>query len=70
MPKPTIGLDCTYKYEEAILMQEEVLEPSLIDSADTAPAQGKPVAQPLFYNSPYIYVLCIYVTGILWKPHV
>ena len=30
------------EYEEKILMQEEVLEPPLIDSANTAPAQGKP----------------------------
>ena len=30
------------EYEEEILMQKEVLEPSLTDSANTAPAQGKP----------------------------
>ena len=30
------------EYEEKILMQEEVLEPPLTDSADTTPAQGKP----------------------------
>ena len=29
------------EYEE-ILVKEEVLEPPLTDSADTAPAQGKP----------------------------
>ena len=29
-------------YEEEILVQEEVLEPPLTDSADTVPAQGKP----------------------------
>ena len=29
------------EYEEKILMQEEVLQPPLIDSADTTPAQGK-----------------------------
>ena len=29
------------EYEEEILVQEEVLEPPLTDSADTAPAQGK-----------------------------
>ena len=39
------------EYEEEILMQEEVLEPSLTDSADTAPAQGKPRCITLiFYN--------------------
>ena len=30
------------EYEEEILVQEEVLEPPLTDSADTTPAQGKP----------------------------
>ena len=30
------------EYKEKILVQEEVLEPPLTDSADTAPAQGKP----------------------------
>ena len=30
------------EYEEEILVQEEVLEPPLTDSANTAPAQGKP----------------------------
>ena len=30
------------KYEEEILVQEEVLEPPPTDSADTAPTQGKP----------------------------
>ena len=30
------------EYVEEILMQEEVLEPPLTNSADTAPAQGKP----------------------------
>ena len=30
------------EYEEDILMQEEVSEPPLTNSADTAPAQGKP----------------------------
>ena len=30
------------EYEEEILVQEEVPEPPPTDSADTAPAQGKP----------------------------
>jgi hypothetical protein len=30
------------EYKEEILMQEEVLEPPLTDSVDTASAQGKP----------------------------
>ena len=36
------------EYKEEILVQEEVLEPPLTDSADTAPAQGKPR-----YKTPY-----------------
>ena len=39
------------EYEEEILVQEEVLEPPTTDSADTAPAQGKPWCITLiFYN--------------------
>ena len=30
------------EYKEEILVQEKVPEPPLTDSADTAPAQGKP----------------------------
>ena len=39
------------EYEEEILVQEEVSEPPLTDSADTTPAQGKPRCITLiFYN--------------------
>ena len=39
------------EYEEEILVHEEVSKPSLTDSADTAPAQGKPRCITLiFYN--------------------
>ena len=39
------------EYEEEILVQEEVSEPPLTDSADTASAQDKPRYIPLiFYN--------------------
>ena len=39
------------EYEEEILVQEKVPEPPLTDSADTAPAQGKPRCITLiFYN--------------------
>ena len=39
------------EYEEKILMQEEVPEPPLTNSADTVPAQGKPRCITLiFYN--------------------
>ena len=54
------------EYKEEVLMREEVPEPPPTDSADTAPAQGKPRCITLiFYNHLiYIYVMCIYVTGI------
>ena len=39
------------EYEEEILMQEEVLEPSLTDWADTTPAQGKPRCITLILNN-------------------
>ena len=57
------------EYEE-ILVQEDVPEPPVTDFADTAPAQGKPrCITPIFKWSEYIYMICIYVTGILWKLH-
>ena len=62
------------EYEEEILVQE-VPEPSLTDSADTAPTQGKPrrcITPILNKHWIYIYVcvcvMCNYVIGILWKP--
>ena len=38
------------KYEKEILIQEEVPEPPLTDSADTAPAQGKSRCITLILN--------------------
>ena len=59
------------EYEEEVLMQEGAPEPSVADFADTPPAQGKPRWTTLILNNNwiYIYVLCIYVTSILWKLH-
>ena len=56
------------EYEE-VLVQEGVPEPSVADFADTPPAQGKPrcITHILNNNWIYIYVLCIYVIGILGK---
>ena len=39
------------EYEEEILMQEEVLEAPLTDSADTVPAQGKPWCITLIFDN-------------------
>ena len=58
------------EYEEEILVQEDVPEPPVTDFADTTPAQGKPrCITTIFKWSEYIYMICIYVTGILWKLH-
>ena len=39
------------EYEEEILVQEDVPEPPLTDSADTAPAQGKPQCITLIFDN-------------------
>ena len=43
------------EYEKEFLMQEEVLEPPLTDSADTAPAQDKPWCITLIFYNHWIY---------------
>ena len=61
------------EYEEEIIVQEGALEPFGADFADPSPAQGKPrCITPIFDDHGiyiYIYMLCIYVTDILWKLH-
>ena len=61
----------TGDHELEEIVHEEVLEPPLTDSADTTPAQGKPWCITLILNNHwiYIYVICIYVTGLLLKLH-
>ena len=44
------------EYKEEILMQEEVLEPPLTNSADTASAQGK-----LRCITPYFWIITVYI---------
>ena len=44
------------EYEEEILMQEEVPESPLTDSADTASAQGKPRCITLIFYNHLIYI--------------
>ena len=46
------------EYEEKILVQE-VLEPPLTDSADTAPAQGKPLC-----ITPYFWIINVYICHV------
>ena len=61
------------EYEEEILMQEGALDPIGADFVDPPPAQGKPrcITHILWSLNIYIYIymMCIYVTGILWKLH-
>jgi hypothetical protein len=59
------------EYEEEILVQEEVPKAPLTDAVDTAPDQGKPRCITLIFDKHRVCVcvLCIYVAGILWKPH-
>ena len=48
--------DIVEEYEEEILEQEEVREPPLNDSANTAPAQGKHRCITLIFITLYIYM--------------
>ena len=59
------------EYEEEVLVQEEASEPPTTDIADNPPTQVKPRCITLILNNHwiYIYVVCIYVIGILWKLH-
>ena len=57
------------EYEEEILVQEEAQEPVGADPADPTPAQGKPRYITPIFNDHWIYMMCIYITGILWKLH-
>ena len=49
------------EYEEEILVQEEVLEPPLTNSADTAPAQGKPRCITPYFWKINIYICYVYL---------
>ena len=49
------------EYEEEILMREEVLEPPPTNSADTAPAQGKPRCITLIFDNHYMYICDVHL---------
>ena len=49
------------KYEEEILVLEEVLEPSVADFADTLPAQGKPQCITFILNDHWIYICDVHL---------
>ena len=49
------------EYEEEILVQEDIPEPSVADFADTPPAQGKPQCITLILNDHWIYMWCAFM---------
>ena len=49
------------EYEEEILVQEDVPEPSVADFADTPPAQGKPRCITLILNNNWIYICVVHL---------
>ena len=51
------------EYEEEF--PQEFLEPSVTDFVEFAPDQGKPRCITLIFDKYAIYVLCIYVTGVI-----
>ena len=61
------------EYEDEIFIPEGASEPPTTDIADHTPAQGKPWCITLILNNHwiyiYIYMMCIYVIGLLLKLH-
>ena len=57
------------EYKEEILMQEEVSEPSLTDSVDTAPAQGKPRCITLIFYNQRKYICCAFMLQEFYENH-
>ena len=49
------------EYEEEIVVQEEVLEPPLTDSANTVPAQGKSWCITLIFYNHYMYICDVHL---------
>ena len=52
------------EYEE---YEEEVLEPSLTDLADTPPAQSKPRCITLILNDHWIYMRCAFMLQAFYE---
>ena len=50
------------EYEEEVLVQEGVLEPSVADFADTPPVQGKPWCITLILNNNWIYIYVVHLS--------
>ena len=49
------------KYEEEVLVREEVPEPPPTDSADITPAQGKPRCITLIFYNHYMYICDVHL---------
>ena len=60
--------DIVEEYEEEILMQE-VPEPPLTDSADTAATQGKPQCITLIFDNHCLYMLCAFTLQEFYGNH-
>ena len=59
------------EYEEEILVREEVPEPPMTNSADTASIQGKPrcITPYFFITTIYIYMLCAFTLQEFYGNH-
>ena len=57
------------EYEEEVLMQEEVSEPSPTDSANTVPAQGKPQCITLIFYNHRKYMWCAFTLQESYENH-
>ena len=49
------------KYEEEILVQEDVPEPPVTDFADTVPIEGKPRCITFILNNNWIYIYDVHL---------
>ena len=60
-----------HEFEEIVeeILVQEVLEPPLTDSADTAPAQGKPRCITPYFDNHYLYMLCAFTLQESYRNH-
>jgi hypothetical protein len=53
------------EYKEEIFMPEEFQEPSVTDTTDLAPAQGKPRCITYIFDNHYIYVVHLHCRNFM-----
>ena len=58
------------EYEEEVLVQEGVSEPSVADFADTSPTLGKPRFITSIFTTKYIYTWCAFKLQVFYKNYV